>query len=177
MADKPSAALKDLCSTGYFYDELKKYTASKEMDISTYCINFAVPYLAGLSTSYDRPGHVDESNIFRLAVNHLSEISDEDLVESIFGLKKVSLSELDKLGKAAHLGQLDKSEVLSHRRKRESAESLIKLLVNIIKTFKLAEVTAKQRKSEGISDPVGDAIMQTWEIQNGPHIDIPSKSN
>ncbi len=166
MADKPCAALKDLRSTGYFYDELKKYPASQEMDISTYCIDFAIPYLVRVSKSYDRLGRVDESNIFSLAVKHLSEISDEGLVESIFGLKKVALAELDKLGKAAFLRELERSEVLSHRRKRESAESLIKLLVNIIKMFRLAEVTARQRKSEGIGDPVGDAIMQNWDIQN-----------
>ena len=46
----------------------------------------------------------------------------------------------------------------------ESAEFLVKLLVNIIKLFRLAEPNAKQRKADGVEDPVGDAIIQSWEI-------------
>jgi hypothetical protein len=168
MTAKPCATLKDLRSTGYFYDELKKYSSSPEMDISTYCTDFAIPYLIRISESYDRLGQVDRSNILKLAVKHLSEIGDEDLIESVFGLKKVAVSELDKLGKAGLLEGLARHETLSNRRQLESAKSLIKLLVNIIKIFKLAEVTTKQRKSEGIGDPVGDAIMQNWKVQSCP---------
>lgn len=166
MAPKPCALIKDLRSTGYFYDELKTYSSSPEMDISTYCTDFAIPYLLKLSASYEKLGQGDRSIIFKLAVKYLSEISGEDLIESVFGLKKVALSELDILSKANLKDELVRSESLLIHRKIESTKSLIKLLVNIIKIFKLAEITAKERKSEGISDSVGDAIMQNWKVQN-----------
>jgi hypothetical protein len=168
MAAKPCATLKDLRSTGYFYDELKRYSSAPEMDMSTYCTDFAIPYLVGKSESYDKLGQVEGSNILKLAVRHLSEIEDVDLIESVFGLKKVAVFELDKIGKADLIEELGRHEVLSNRRKRESTQSLIKLLVNIIKIFRLAEVTAKQRKTDGIGDPVGDAIMQNWMVQTCP---------
>lgn len=166
MAPKPCALLKDLRSTGYFYDELKTFSSSPEMDISTYCTDFAIPYLLKLSDSYEKLGQGDRSIILKLAVKYLSENSGEDLIESVFGLKKVALSELDILSKANLKNELDRSETLLIHRKIESTKSLIKLLVNIIKIFKLTEMTAKERKSEGIIDSVGDAIMHNWKVQN-----------
>jgi hypothetical protein len=168
MASKPCALLKDLRSTGYFYDELKTFSSSPEMDISTYCTGFAIPYLLKLSDSYEKLGQADRSIIFKLAVKYLSEVGGEDLIDSVFGLKKVAVSELDKLAKANLKDELDRTESLSIHRKLESTKSLIKLLVNIIKIFKLTEITTKQRQSEGISDAVGDAIMQNWKVQNCP---------
>ncbi|MHC1724776.1 MAG: hypothetical protein AB9866_01935 [Syntrophobacteraceae bacterium] len=160
--ETPHALVKDLRSTGYFYDELKSYSQSPEMDVSTYCSSFAIPYLVKASESYDKSGQPGRSRILRLAVEHLS--NSDDVVDSIFGLKKVAVSEIDKTGKAALLEQFDKLKSLASRQRLESAEFLDKLLVNIIKMFKLAEPSARQKKAEGIEDPVGDAIMQSWEI-------------
>jgi hypothetical protein len=85
-------------------------------------------------------------------------------VDSIFGLKKVAQTEVDKTGKAVLQDQFDKSKSLANRQRFESAELIIKLLVNIIKTFRLAEPNAKQRKADGVENPVADAIIQSWEI-------------
>ena len=167
MAEKQIALLKDLRSTGYFFEELKNYSKSLEMDISTYCSNYAIPYLTRISESYGGAGQVDRCRILTLAIKHLST-SDDDVVNSIFGLKKVAVSEIDKEAKAALHDQFDKTKSLSSRRKLESAESLMKLLVNIIKAFKLTEVTARQRKAESLDDPVGDAIMRNWEATELP---------
>ncbi|MGA2400579.1 MAG: hypothetical protein ABSG91_02595 [Syntrophobacteraceae bacterium] len=160
----PHALVKDLRSTGYFFDELKNYSQSPEMDVTTYCIHFAIPYLVRVSESYDKSGRSARSRILRFAIEHLSSPSDYEAVDSIFGLKKVAVSEIDKAGKAALQEQLDKPKSLANRQRMESAQFLIKLLVNIIKMFKLAEPNAKQRKANGVEDPVGDAIIQGWEI-------------
>jgi hypothetical protein len=159
----PHALVKDLRSTGYFFDELKKYSQSPEMDVTTYCINFAIPYLVRVSESYDRSGQPDRSRILRLAIKYLSNLSDYEIVYSIFGLKKVAVSEIDKVGKAALQEQFDKSKSLTNRQKLESAEFLNKLIVNIIKLFRLAEPNANRRKTDEVEDPVGDAIIQSWE--------------
>ncbi len=100
----------------------------------------------------------------RLAIKYLSNPSDYEVVDSIFGLKKVAESEIDKTGKAALQEQFDKPRSLANRQRLESAEFIVKLLVNIIKMFKLAEPNAKQRKADGVENPVGDAIIQSWEI-------------
>ncbi len=160
----PHALVKDLRSTGYFFEELKSYSQSPEMYVTTYCIDFAIPYLARLSESYDTSGQSDRSRILRLAIKHLSDPSDYEVVDSIFGLKKLAVSEIDKAAKAALQEQFDKSRSLANRQRLESAEFLIKLLVNIIKMFKLAEPNARQRKADGVEDPVGDAIIRSWEI-------------
>ena len=162
--ETPHALVKDLRSTGYFFEELKNYSKSPEMYVTTYCIDFAIPYLVRLSESYDRSGKPDRSRILRLAIKHLSDPGDYEVVDSIFGLKKVAQSEIDKTGKAALQEQFDKSKSLANRQRLESAELIIKLLVNIIKMFRLAEPNAKQRKADGIENPVGDAIIQSWEI-------------
>ena len=160
----PHAMVKDLRSTGYFFEELKSYSQSPEMLITTYCNDFAAPYLLRLSESYDRSGQPDRSRILRLAIKHLSDPSEYEVVDSIFGLKKVAESEIGKAGKAVLQEPLDKSKSLANRQRMESAEFLIKLLVNIIKMFRLAEPNAKQRKADGVENPVGDAIIQSWEI-------------
>ena len=160
----PHALVKDLRSTGYFFEELKNYSQSPEIRVTTYCIDFAIPYLVRLSESYDRSGKPDRSRILRLAIKHLSDPGDHEVVDSIFVLKKVAQSEVDKTGKAVLQNQFDKSKSLANRQRFESAELIIKLLVNIIKTFKLAEPNTKQRKADGVEDPVSDAIIQSWEI-------------
>jgi len=160
----PHALVKDLRSTGYFFEELKNYSQSPEMHITTYCNDFAAPYLARLSESYDRSGRPVRSRILRLAIKHLSDPSEYEVVDSIFGLKKIAESEIGKAGKAVLQEQLDKSESLAIRQRMESAEFLVKLLVNIIKLFRLAEPNAKQRKADGVENPVGDAIIQSWEV-------------
>ena len=46
MCETPSAPVKDLLSTGYFYEELKnhvKSTESKEIDLVSFSRDFAVP--------------------------------------------------------------------------------------------------------------------------------------
>ncbi len=160
----PHAFVKYLRSSGYFFEELKNYSQSLEMLVTTYCIDFAIPYLVRLSESYDRAGKPDRSRILRLAIKHLSEPGDYEVADSIFGLKKVAQSEIDKTGKAVLQEQFDKSKALANRQRFESAELITKLLVNIIKMFKLAEPNAKQRKADGVENPVGDAIIQSWEI-------------
>ncbi len=160
----PHALVKDLRSTGYFFEELKNYSQSPEMLITTYCNDFAAPYLVKLSESYDRSGRPVRSRILRLAVKHLSDPNECEVVDSIFGLKKVAESEIGETSKAVVQEQLDKSESLAIRQRMESAEFLVKLLVNIIKLFRLAEPNAKQRKADGVENPVGDAITQSWEI-------------
>ncbi|MGC9965250.1 MAG: hypothetical protein ABSE08_07585 [Syntrophobacteraceae bacterium] len=158
------ALVKDLRSTGYFFDELKNYTQSPDMDITTYCTNFAIPYLVRVSESYDRSGHSDRSKILRLAIEHLSYPSDDEAVDSIFGLKKVAISEIAKARKEATLEEeFDKSRHLANRHRLESAEFLVKLLVNIIKMFKLTEPNARQKKADEIPDPVGEAVIKSWE--------------
>jgi hypothetical protein len=156
--------VKDLRSTGYFFEELKSYSLSPEINVTTYCIDFAIPYLLRLSESYDKSGNPDRSRILRLAIKHLSDPGDYEVVDSIFGLKKVAQSEIDKTGKAALQEQFDKPKSLANRQRLESAELVTKLLVNIIKMFRLAEPNARQRKADGIENPVGDAIVQSWEI-------------
>ncbi|MEM5787770.1 MAG: hypothetical protein AAGU11_10650, partial [Syntrophobacteraceae bacterium] len=83
--------------------------------------------------------------------------------ECIFGLKKVAVIEIDKTAKAAIQDQMERSLSHGNRKRMESAELLMKLLVNIIKMFKLVE-PVKQRKAEEVEDPAGDAILQSWEI-------------
>jgi hypothetical protein len=158
------ALVKDLRSTGYFFDELKNYSQSPEMDVTTYCINFAVPYLVKTSESYDRSGKSARSSILRLAIKHLSNFGNYEIADSIFGLKKVAVAEIDKVSKAALQEQLDKSRTLANRQRLESAEFLIKLLVNIIRIFRLTEPNVKQRQADGVENPVGDAITQSWAI-------------
>ncbi|MFZ2447202.1 MAG: hypothetical protein WAW37_12660 [Syntrophobacteraceae bacterium] len=168
MDEIPCALVKDLRSTGYFYDELKSYSKSLEMDIPSYCKDLAIPYLARISKSHEHSGQPSRNAILKLAIKHLSEAGDEELVDSIFGLKKVAGLELDKVAKVVFQGPFDKAISLSCRHKSESAESLIKLLVNMIRIFKLTEVNAKKSESGEVRDSVGDAIMHSWESSAQP---------
>jgi hypothetical protein len=160
----PHALVKDLRSTGYFFEELKNYSQGPEMPVTTYCADLAIPYLVKLSESYDRSGKPDKSRILRLAIKHLSDLGDSEVVDSIFGLKKIAQTEIDQTGKAVLQEQFDKTKSLASRQRLESAELVVKLLVNIIKMFKLAEPNAKQRKADGVENPVGDAIIESWEV-------------
>lgn len=171
MATIPNALIKDLLSTGYFYDELKNYSESKEIDLTTYSRNYAVPYLTKLSKSYERSGQFDRSRILNLAVEHLSDTDAEALGRSILSLRKVVASEIDTNEKVLHQNdQHDKAEIQSSRRKSESAQSLAKLLVAIIRTFKLAEVIAKRDKPGGVRDSTDNTINDALEPPALPNV-------
>jgi hypothetical protein len=150
MIQLPLALVKDLLSTGYFFEDLKSYPKSKEMDLPTYSRNFLVPYLARISESYEGKGQQNRNIILKLAVKNLSDVNDDQLTDSILGLKKTAVAEIDANEKALHKNdQLDRSEHLSCRQKSESAQSLVKLLVSIIRTFKLVEIIAKRVEESG----------------------------
>jgi hypothetical protein len=153
------ALVKDLRSTGYFFNELKSYSQSSEIDLETYCTSFAVPYLVRVSESYDKSGRSPRSRILMLAIKHLSAPSECEIVDSIFGIKKVAESEI----KTSLEEQHDKSRILADRQGLESAKFLVKLLVNIIKMFKLTEPDAYRRKTDEVENPVFDAIIRSWE--------------
>ncbi|MEN6437097.1 MAG: hypothetical protein ABFD97_00800 [Syntrophobacter sp.] len=156
------ALVKDLRSTGYFFDELKSYSQSPEMDLTTYCVDLAIPYLARISEGYDRSGHPDKGKIFRFAGKFLSECNG-DLTSCIFGLKKVASSEIDRVHKEAREDQLAKAKSLANRQSLQSAELLHKLLATIIKMFRLAAPNVDRKKEDRIEDPIGDNIVHAWE--------------
>jgi hypothetical protein len=158
-----------LLSTGYFFEELKNYTESKEIDLSSFSRDFAVPYLERKSESFQRSGQVHRNRITDLAVKFLYNASDSEVADTIFGLKKVAESEVEINEKALHKNeQLGKSEILSCRQKSEAAQTLGKLLISIIRMFKLAEVATKRDKSEGVCDTVAGAIKEYWELSVRP---------
>jgi len=99
-----------------------------------------------------------------LAIKHLSDPSECEIVDSIFGIKKVAESEIKKTSKTSLEEQRDKSTALADRQSLESAVFLIKLLVNIIKMFRLAEPNAYRKKADEAENPVFDAVLQSWEI-------------
>lgn len=160
----PHALVKDLRSTGYFFHELKNFSQSPEIDVKTYCIDLTVPFLTNISESYDKAGQPSRSGILRLAIKYLSNPSDDEIVDCIFGLKKVAESEIGKANKASVQEQLDKSRSLANRRRLESVEFVLKLLVNIIKMFRLTNPNANKRKTDMVEDPVFEAILQSWEV-------------
>ena len=161
--EMPHALVKDLRSTGYFFDELKNFSQSPEIDVKTYCIDLTVPFLTKISESYDKAGQPSRSGILRLAIEYLSNPSDDEIVDCILGLKKVVESEIGKIDKAAVQEQLDKSKSLANRQRLESAAFVLKLLVNIIKTFRLTNPNANKRKADTVENPVFEAIIQSWE--------------
>jgi len=167
LMEIPHAPLKDLRSTGYFFDELKAYSASADMDLTTYCVSFVSPYLAKVCESHDKLGHFAKSGILKLAVRYLSNPRDEEIVDSIFGLWKVAVSEVDRAAKTDFAVPLDKSETVANRQKLQAAEFLVKLLVNIIKMFKLAESSANSRKADETTNPVFKTILESWEVLEG----------
>ena len=165
MAETQLALVKDLISTGYFFEELRAYSKSKEIDLPSLSKHFVVPYLNRISESYEESGEPDRSKILNLAVKHLSNVSDDELVDFIFGLKKIAASEIDTNEKALHHSdQFNKSELRSCRQKSEAAMSLSKLLVSIIRIFKLVEVKVKRDKSEEDRNSIYDAIKDSWKL-------------
>lgn len=169
MAETPHALVKDLLSTGYFFEELKNYTDSKEIDLSSFVKDFAVPYLSQKSESHQKSGQTNRTRILNLAVKFLYNADDSEMADTIFGLRKIAASEVDISEKALHKSdQLGKSELLLFRRKSEAAQSLSKLLISIIRMFKLAEVVTKRNKSEEVCDSVEDAIKNHWELSIMP---------
>lgn len=171
MAEIPHASVKDLISTGYFFKELKKYTASKEIDLPSFNRIFVVPYLTGKYESYQKSGHTNKSRILNLAGEFLYNANDEEITDTIFGLKKVAASEVEINEKVLHTDDpVEKSELLSCRHKLEAAQSLSKLLISIIRMFKLAEVITKRGKSEALYPSVGDAIKDHWQLSGLPNV-------
>jgi hypothetical protein len=157
--------VKDLLSTGYFFEELKSYSGPKEMDLPTFSRGFAVPYLARKSESYQRSGQEYGNKILCLAARCLSDAVDDAMADSILGLKKMAASEVDVHEKALYRSdQFDKTELRSFRQKSEAAQSLGKLLVIIIRVFKLSEIITKRDKSEGPGDSIADVIKAQWEL-------------
>lgn len=164
MAEIPQALVKDLLSTGYFHEQLKNYSESKEIDLASFSRDFAVPYLAGLSETYEKSGKGSKSIILDFAVKHLSNADDAAISESIFGLKRVVEHEMEVNEKAYYKNdEVDRLELLACRRKSESAQSLGKLLICIIRIFKLTEVGTKRDKSENGCDSVVDTIQACWK--------------
>lgn len=165
MVGPQLALVKDLISTGYFFEDLRTYSKSQEIDLPSFSKEFAVPYLTRTSKSYKDSGEPDRSMILNLAIKHLTSVSDDELVDSIFGLKKIAASEIDTNEKALHQSnQLNKSELRSCRQKSESAMFLSKMLVSMIRMFKLVEVNARHDKSEENRNVVYDTIRDCWKL-------------
>lgn len=151
METMPNASLKDLLSTGYFYKDLKTYTASAEIDLSAYSRNYAVPYLSKLLELNKGSGEIHRNDILTLAIDCLTKAKDEELAESIFELKSITTSEIDANELVLYqLGLGDKPRLKACRQKSQSAQTLFKLLVSIIKMFKLSEGTPKRVASKGV---------------------------
>jgi hypothetical protein len=171
MAETLIATVKDLISTGYFFEELRTYSKSQEIDLPSFSRDFALPYLTRISELYEEAGEPDRSMILNLAIKHLSNVSDDELVDSIFGLKKIAASEIDTNEKALHQSdQLNKSELRACRQKSESATSLSKLLVSIIRMFKLVEAKVKHDQSEEDRNSIYDAIRGSWSLSVLPSV-------
>ena len=158
MTQIPDVLVKDLLSTGYFFEELKSYSDSTEMDIRTYSRHYAIPYLIRSSESYQASRQPDRCKILNFAVESLSNVDDEDLVGSIFELKKVATAQIELSEKAlSEIGRHDRFAVQSSHQQFESAQSLLKLLVNIIRMFKLSEVLINKDKANRTSEASGEA--------------------
>jgi hypothetical protein len=156
METMPSALVKDLLSTGYFYAELRSYNISKEIDLATYVRNYTIPFLAKTLDGYRRSGQVDKYDIFNLAIKCLADVHDDALGESILGLKKITAEEIDSNEKVLHrVNQDDTSRRVCHR-KSQSAQILAKLLVSIIKMFKLPENLTKRKTQQAVDETVKD---------------------
>lgn len=165
MSTTPNALITDLLSTGYFFEELKNYSESKEIDLPSYSRQYAVPYLARISESHERSGHGNKSKILNFAIKYLSDVHDDEMVVTILELKKVASSEIDHNEKALYqMVPLSKSDRLLYRQNVESAQWLTKLLVSIIRIFKLPEIIAKRDKSEAPAETLKDK----WELPPSP---------
>jgi len=164
MAEIPCALVKDLRSTGYFFEELKSCNDSKEIDLASLSKDFVVPYLARKSASYQRPERIGGGKILELAIKFLSETNEGEMADAIFGLKKVAAAEIDTNEKALHRDErVEKSKLFLWRQRLEEAQFLDKLLMSIIKVFKLAEIKGKRDISEDNCESVGDTIKHCWE--------------
>ena len=172
MSETPNAPVKELLSTGYFYEELKnhiKSTESKEIDLISFSRDFAVPYLARKSASYKGPGQPNRVRILNLAVESLSNANDSELPETIFALKKVAESEVQVNEKEmCTTGQVAIAQ--SCRQRSESAQFLGKLLTSIIKMFKLAPIVGKGDNSDEEDDSIEGSIKSCWELSMPPAI-------
>lgn len=172
MSETPSAPVKDLLSTGYFYEELKNYSKSseaKEIDLVSFSRNFAVPYLARKSASYTGPGQANRALILNLAVTSLSNANDSEVTETILALKKVADSEV----------QVNEKEICTTdqparaqfcRQRSESAQWLRKLLTSITKMFKIAPILGKEDKTDETDDSIENSIKSCWELSIPPVI-------
>lgn len=166
MSETPNAPVKDLLSTGYFYEELKnhiKSTESKEMDLVAFNRDFVLPCLIRKSTSYKMPGQINRARILNLAVKFLSNVNDGELTETILTLKKVAESEVQASGKEISATD-EPARAQCCRQRLESAQYLGKLLTSIIKMFKLAPIVEKRDHSDEQNDSVGDSIKSYWEL-------------
>lgn len=174
MAELPRALVKDLLSTGYFFEELKKYTESKEIDLASLSRDFALPYLVRKSESYQRAGKTDRIKILGLAVKFLHEASDVQMAETIFGLRRVAASEEDVNSKTLCANEsVRKSERFSCREKLEEAQSLGKMLTSIVRAFGLSEMISKRDKSEAECKSLCDEITEYWELAAVPAVNSP----
>lgn len=171
MEETQRALITDLRSTGFFFEELKNYSEFKEIDLPSFNRDLAVPYLTRISESHEEAGHPERSKILNLAVKYLSNVNDDELADTIFGLKKIAASEIDVNEKALHqTDQFNRSELVFCRHKSESATSLSKLLVSIIRIFKLAEARVKRDKTEEVRNAVSDAIRDNWKLSVQPGV-------
>ena len=171
MTEIPHATVKDLLSTGYFFDALKGYSKTAEIDLSTYNKDFVVPYLSTILKSYERSGQPDRSVILTTAIQNLSEADDDNMVGYILDLRKMAASEVDANEKALVQNiPLDKSERLTCRKKSESAQSLTKLFVSIIRAFKLTEVNVKRDKTKRMGDSLSETMSSGPELAALPVI-------
>jgi hypothetical protein len=164
MADISSVAIMDLLSTGYFFEDLKKYPKSTEMDLLSYSRDYVIPYLRKKSEFQQETNQAANKKILGFAYDLLFDANDDEMVAAIFGLKKVATSEIELNEKMlSQIGQHLKFKVSLYHNRTESAKCLLKLLVNIIRTFKLTEIISKNNKSEGMCDSFDDAIKCKWQ--------------
>ena len=171
MYEIPNAPVKDLLSTGYFYEELKnhiKSSASKEIDLVSFNRDFAVPYLIQKFASYKGSGQTNRARILNLAVKFLSNVNDGELTKTIFALKKVA--EVEENVSEREIYTTDQPErAQSCRQRSESAQFLKKLLTSIIKMFRLDQFDKKDKSEEG-TDSVEDSIKSYWEMSMLPAV-------
>lgn len=172
MSETPNAPVKDLLSTGYFYEELKNYTKStqsKEIDLVSFSRDFAVPYLVRKSGSYKGPGQADRARILTLAAESLSKANESELAQTIFALKNVAESEV-RVNEKEMCTTDQPSRAQSCRQRSESAQFLRKLLTSIVKMFKLAPILEKGDDSDEQADSVEGLIKSCWELSILPAI-------
>lgn len=163
MEEMPNAPIKDLLSSGYFSEELRDYSGAREIDLTSFNRQLLVPYLIRESESCRRSGQCDKSDILDFAIKFLLDINEDDIPHTLFGLKKFAAAEVNLNEQLCVTRPIGKSERLSCQRKSEAARALVKLLVSVIRVFKLAEVIAKGEESRDVRDSVVDAIDQNWQ--------------